>query len=1054
MPTTSAPIPLAPIEVPSDPVCDRLRQQSRTIEFVLAGVVLVFAFLLASFAVRNSDFWLHLATGRLIASGGYQIGVDPFASTTEGVRWVNHSWLFDWLLYQTHQVLGDKIVILKAVLVSLLAVVMMATGRRNANLALPAAFTALALLVASPRLLLQPMLISTLFLAVTVWLLARGERRGEWLLPPLFALWVNLDAWFVLGPVTVAIFAVASEWKPGRRFGELMRVLIVGLVACLLNPHHVFAFQLPPELSPTVLNSPLLEDARFQRLFDSPWRFSRYTQTSAGLNPAGIAYFVLLALGVVSFLSSRQTWRDWRLPLWLLFTALGAFQLRLVPFFAVVAGPITALNFADALAARPAPRNMTQLEFALRRGLLARFAAVLLLLVAIVVAWPGWLQATPHELRHCEWAVRPDPTLSETATLLADLYRGGEIPPDRRLFVNHPEVGPYLAWYCPQAKTTIDGRLALFAEPKAAAEFVAICRALNPELRRERSKEETKLDSGPDGLALLRQRKIALLLLYDPEAGRSSGVFAGPVGQDPERWPRFVVRGKAVIAADRDLCASQFRLKNHGLDVESQAFAPTSPVDTGPSYPTVPTVKDQFLRRPPERSADGDAATMYLRYFEEAAQRRAMEVNPMAPAAATLPLAGATLGFGAAIDVGLHMSEFGLFIPYLDPGPPEFALLALRAARRAVAADPNDANAWLRLGQAYVSLRLRTREGAWGRDLPPLDVLRHVQIATALENAVRLEPNLLVAHQLLANLYIERQFLDLALDHRRKELELTRAAGPRPGEQRDAFMTKLESDEKRLREMEKQVNDRQNQFNVQSGNLSSKPLEQASTALKLGLARKALDDVMLKSDVRLFGVGGAQLQLHLLLMTGRAEAAREMLADPDVQEKREHMDFTALSSRFGPKYPAEYRMLAYDWFSALVGAASGDYDQAERSLRAIDQRTQVDADDEAEKVRVRLATLLAAEIGAFARPEMFIYQARIRENRESFQLLAQSLPMSKLLRADLRAVAGLLAVERGDIAAAREHFRQSLSLARGDDGQIRNYAGRAASAVMLKRIGE
>ena len=91
MPTTSAPIPLAPIEVPGDPVCDRLRRQSRTIEFVLAGVVLVFAFLLASFAVRNSDFWLHLATGRLIASGGYQIGVDPFASTTEGVRWVNHS---------------------------------------------------------------------------------------------------------------------------------------------------------------------------------------------------------------------------------------------------------------------------------------------------------------------------------------------------------------------------------------------------------------------------------------------------------------------------------------------------------------------------------------------------------------------------------------------------------------------------------------------------------------------------------------------------------------------------------------------------------------------------------------------------------------------------------------------------------------------------------------------------------------------------------------------------------------------------------------------------
>src|SRR5206468_1656676 len=102
-----------------------------------------------------------------------------------------------------------------------------------------------------------------------------------------------------------------------------------------------------------------------------------------------------------------------------------------------------------------------------------------------------------------------------------------------------------------------------------------------------------------------------------------------------------------------------------------------------------------------------------------------------------------------------------------------------------------------------------------------------------------------------------------------------------------------------------------------------------------------------------------------------------------------------------------------------------------------DQRTQVDADDEAGKVRVHLAQLLAAEIGAFARPEMFLYQSRIRENRMSYELLMQSLPLTKLLRSDILAVAGLLALERGDIATAREHFRQSLGLARGDDGRTR-----------------
>src|SRR5262249_44402354 len=83
-----------------------------------------------------------------------------------------------------------------------------------------------------------------------------------WLLPPLFALWVNLDSWFILGPFTVALFLVGEALhdyfaaappgpdapEPGtkRRLGL---ILAVGLAACLLNPHGVYGFALPPELA-------------------------------------------------------------------------------------------------------------------------------------------------------------------------------------------------------------------------------------------------------------------------------------------------------------------------------------------------------------------------------------------------------------------------------------------------------------------------------------------------------------------------------------------------------------------------------------------------------------------------------------------------------------------------------------------------------------------------------------------------------------------------------------------------------------------------------------
>src|SRR4051812_41132916 len=66
---------------------------------VLAALVLAFAFLAASFAARNTDLWLHLAAGRLLAHGAYTFGSDPFAYTTGGAYWANHAWLSDLALY-------------------------------------------------------------------------------------------------------------------------------------------------------------------------------------------------------------------------------------------------------------------------------------------------------------------------------------------------------------------------------------------------------------------------------------------------------------------------------------------------------------------------------------------------------------------------------------------------------------------------------------------------------------------------------------------------------------------------------------------------------------------------------------------------------------------------------------------------------------------------------------------------------------------------------------------------------------------------------------------
>ena len=81
-------------------------------DVAMALLVLAFAFLSASYPVRESGLWMHLALGRLLGAGEYQFGVDPLSYTTSGVYWANHAWLFDLVLYVVYQHLGGAAVVL------------------------------------------------------------------------------------------------------------------------------------------------------------------------------------------------------------------------------------------------------------------------------------------------------------------------------------------------------------------------------------------------------------------------------------------------------------------------------------------------------------------------------------------------------------------------------------------------------------------------------------------------------------------------------------------------------------------------------------------------------------------------------------------------------------------------------------------------------------------------------------------------------------------------------------------------------------------------------
>jgi hypothetical protein len=375
---------------------------------LLVVVVLLFAFLVASFPVSNPGFFRQLAIGRLILQGQYHFGVDPFHYTADNDYFVNHSWLFGLLMYGLYRlpaIGGAAVVIFKALLSATLAVVLLRAGRRTGqSLWIPAVCTALAVLVVSLRLHLQSACLSFLFLSVTVWLLLTSVDKGEtrlWWLPPLFALWVNCDSWFFLGPLTVGLYLVGDLFTirqpaaPARAAltGETgWKVLVIGLAACLVNPHHIHAFTLPPGLGLTPPGGLIEHDAQLRALFLSPLE-KEYYQACLGLSVAGLAYWPLVLLGLTSFvvlcMSVQAPWP--RLLVWSGFALLSLYNARLIPFFALVAGPITSLNWLDFAAQRlgTAPR----LTKAWRNWSLGgRTVTVLLGLVLLIATVPGWLE--------------------------------------------------------------------------------------------------------------------------------------------------------------------------------------------------------------------------------------------------------------------------------------------------------------------------------------------------------------------------------------------------------------------------------------------------------------------------------------------------------------------------------------------------------------------------------------------------------------------------------------------------------------------------------------
>jgi hypothetical protein len=1008
---------------------------------VLALLVLALAFLAASFPARNSDLWFHLATGRLLAQGRFSFGADPFAYTTPQAYWVCHSWLFDWALYSLFSLIGATgLVVLKALVITALTGLLLRIRRPEGPAWLPVVCTTLAVLAVSPRLLLQPTCLSYFFLGLTFWLLWQVQTQPAprfWPLLLIFVLWVNVDEWFVLGPLLTALF-----WLGRRLHGQRQIpgwIIPAGLAGCLLNPYIYHAFTLPAELSIVPWTSGLRADVRFRALFASPWD-AEHLRAALRLNVAVLAYYALTLLGLASFLLHRPALRDGRLLIWLPFALLAVWQARLIPFFAVVAAPLTALNCQDLINTRyaaPCTRNRSVLR--------ALYLALALSLVSLMaLTWLGWLAGYDREERRVAWGVQEDPSLRRVAETLAHWRRQGLLLADERTFALAPEVAHYGAWFCPGEKHFFDHRYPLF--PQAARDYETVCRALLPSLSNSEQKREA------DWRRILRDYKVSIVIFYDHDLQRLLAALRH-LSNDPEQWTLLYLAGQAWIAgwneARLSLPLSPEEGRRQGgflslaFDAEQLAFSPPdakgrreAPLAPEQGPEQLPPRRDFWARLTHPRAApswESAAATMYLHYFQDSAAAQRQETWQILWSAYAAGLAGLAAQPSAVTQAAFQLfsarellfrSEGGpqflvseqlgpFFAPVLERSP-ALLLLAIRAARQAVAANPDDANAWLRLGQAYLLLRDFTCEhSVRPEQLPPLNQLRHVQMVTALEQAARLDPDLEAAHHELAFLYGAANALDQSLEHRQQEVRLSRQAGIRPGESADDFAYRIEFLDQDTAKLVNLVQKKREQYLAAFPSCQGDCLTQARLALGLGLARQAIEEVLLPAPADLLGATGMRLELELLLSLGRAQEVRNILNDPRVHASKHALGLS------------EYGWPAYEWLHVLETAAVGDYAQCRQDMRALRRQVRTEYDQLRLQVRAverRLPVFLPSLLPAVP-PFLPAFVAW-----DLGHTLEEGKGRERTLRAqqaDLCVLEGLLALEQGDVSAARALFAEA-----------------------------
>lgn len=299
----------------------------------------------------------HLATGEEIVSKWVIPYSDPWSYTTGDYPWLNISWLWDCLVYLLYKASGSLSLPLAVnILLNSLTVALVIYNSWRIKASLIGHIPAYILTVTafSDALLLRPQQMSHLLYALLLMLLLNIDKSGTGILNfsirtylvfclklfLLFALWVNLHGAFLIGLLTIFIWAgdrlitdLKSRDKPTKNIFLVTLCAILVLPATTINPLGVHVYEGAKRTLAGPLQKYILE---WQPIFFPPLALNK------------LLYLTIAAAAILVFFRCSKLSRTERLLTAILLIASVKSQ-RHLPFLIIVAYPACVLLFEQLL---------------------------------------------------------------------------------------------------------------------------------------------------------------------------------------------------------------------------------------------------------------------------------------------------------------------------------------------------------------------------------------------------------------------------------------------------------------------------------------------------------------------------------------------------------------------------------------------------------------------------------------------------------------------------------------------------------------------------------